>query len=102
MAIQNTALTGTAANIFAPTSNSVVITAYFCNYDTATHTVNVYAVPTGGSAGHGTQILANLSIAAGDTYIMSNERLVLGNGDALVANANASSAITATVVYTGV
>jgi hypothetical protein len=102
MAIQNTALTGTAANIFAPTGNSVVITAYFCNYSNATHTVNVYAVPSGGVTGADTQILCNLSIASGDTYIMSNERLVLGNGDALVANANASSSITATVVYTGV
>jgi hypothetical protein len=102
MAIKNTALTGTATNIFAPSGNSVVITAYFCNYSNASHTVNVYAVPSGGVTGTGTQILSNLNIAAGDTYIMSNERLVLGSGDALVANANASSAITATVVYTGV
>jgi hypothetical protein len=72
------------------------------NYSGASHTVNVYAVPSGGSVGSGTQILSNLSIASGDTYIMSNERLVLGAGEALVANANASSAITATVVYTGV
>jgi ATP-dependent protease ClpP protease subunit len=102
MTIQNTNVTTVASNIFAPSGDSVVVTAYFCNYSNATKTVNVYAVPSGGSVGSGTQILANLSISSGDTYIMTNERLVLGAGEALAANANANSSITSTVVYTGV
>jgi hypothetical protein len=102
MALINTNVTTVASNIYASTGNSVVITVYLCNYSGSTVTANLYAVPSGNSAGSLTQIGSNISISSHDTYIMNYERLVLGNGDALVANANANSAVCATVSYSGV
>jgi hypothetical protein len=43
-----------------------------------------------------------VQIAAGDTYVVDFEKLVLGNGDSLQANATATTSITSTVSYIGV
>jgi len=102
MAIVNTSLTTSAANIYASSGNSVVVTVYLCNTDTVARTVNMYLVPAAGTAGAANQIIKNLNLAASDTYIMNTERLVLANGEMLQANANANAVITATVSYTGV
>jgi hypothetical protein len=102
MAITNTTLTTAAANIYASTGNSVVVTAFFCNTDSSAVQFNLYAVPSAGSAATSTQILQNVVVNAGDTYIMNTERLVLSNNETLKANANVNSVLISTVSYTGV
>ena len=102
MAIVNTSLATSAANIYASSGNSVVVTVYLCNTDTVARTVNMYLVPAAGTAGAANQIIKNLSIAPSDTYIMNTERLVLANGEMLQANASTNAVVTATVSYTGV
>ena len=101
MAITNTTLTGTASSIYTSTGDSVVVTIYLCNTDSSARTVNLYAVPSAGTAGTSNQIYKDLSINAGDTHITTTERLVLANGDSLQANASASSVVVATVSYAG-
>ena len=102
MAIVNTSLTTSAANIHASSGNTVVVTVYLCNTDTVARTVNMYLIPAAGTASSSNQIIKNLSIAASDTYIMNTERLVLANGEMLQADASANAVVTATVSYTGV
>lgn len=102
MAIVNTSLATSAANIYASSGNSVVVTVYLCNTDTVARTVNMYLVPAAGTAGAANQIIKDLSLAPSDTYIMNTERLVLANGEMLQADADANSVVTATVSYTGV
>ena len=102
MAITNSAVTNSsAANIYASTGNSVVVTTYICNTTGSAISANLYLVPAAGTAGTSNQIVSSLVIAGNDTYIMNNERVVLANGDMLQANANASG-LTATISYTGV
>ena len=102
MAITNSSVTnGSAANIYASTGETTVVTMYLANYTGSSVTANVYLVPAAGTAGTSNQIISSLVIAGNDTYIMNNERVVLANGDMLQANANASG-LTATVSYTGV
>jgi hypothetical protein len=57
-------------------------------------------VPSGGSGNTTTQIYKDVQIATGDTFVVDMEKLVLGNGDML--KANASSNITATISYVGI
>ena len=102
MAILNTTLSTGAGNIYASTGNTVVTTIYICNTDSATRTVNLYLIPSGGTAGTSNQIYKDLSITAGDTHITVNERLVMGNGDMIQANASVNSVVVATVSYAGV
>jgi hypothetical protein len=102
MAITNTAVVnGSAANIYASSGESVVVTLYVANYTASAVSANVYLVPASGTAGTNNIIIPNLQIAAYDSYIMNTERLVLGSGDMIKANANTGSALTATVSYKG-
>lgn len=102
MAITNSAVTdSSAANIYASTGETCVVTLYIANYTGSSVSANVYLVPAAGTAGTSNIIIPNLQIAAYDTYIMNSERLVLGNGDMIQANANTASALTATVSYSG-
>jgi hypothetical protein len=92
MAITNQRLPrGTVANVaYAPINQTkVVTTMYLCNTGNVSATANVYAVPaqTNFSADSiATAIYVNLPIAAGDTYIVDGERIILENGDSILAN----------------
>ena len=103
MAIVNNSVTNSsAANIYASSGETCVVTLYIANYTASAVTANVYLIPASGTASNSNIIIPNLQIAGYDTYIMNTERLVLGNGDMIQANANTGSALTATVSYTGV
>lgn len=101
MAITNSVLHNSiATSIFtsAGTSGDAVTTMYFCNPDAAQHTVNVFVVPTGTVANTALNIIySNVAIAAGDTLVIDMEKLVLGVGDSIQANASTDNKIAATV-----
>lgn len=100
MALLNTALTATAANIYVSSGSNGVTTMYFANYGGTSITLNVYAVPSGSTPGNGTIIYNNVPIAPYDTYVVDVEKLVLGNGDRLMANVSTAT-VTATVSTMG-
>ena len=102
MAIQNTTLSTTAANIYVSSGNTVITTIHLCNYTGSSVQANVYAVPAGGVANGGTVIYGNVTISAYNTLIIYQEKFVLGNNDAIAANASAGTAVTATVSSIGI
>ncbi len=102
MALSQATLTSGAAAVFTSSGNNAVTTMYLCNYSGSDRTVTVYLVPSAGSAGNSNIIYKDVSIAAGDTYIIDTERLVLANGDSVQALASATSSVTMTVSYVGV
>lgn len=101
MAITNVVLTTTGNAVVTSSGTSVVSVMYFCNNDSSSQAINLYAVPSGGTPAANTLIYKNVTIAAGDTFVVDMEKIVLGNGDSLLANASANSAITATASYVG-
>jgi hypothetical protein len=106
MAIQNTALTTTAANIFvnqSSTGTSAITTVHFCNYTANPELINVYVVPAGSTAGNSTVIYSNYTLTGYNTLVVYAEKFILGNiGDAIMANANTANAVTATVSSIGI
>jgi hypothetical protein len=107
MAIHNTVLVDTgqpAANVLAATGvgGQAVTTMYFCNTNNAATAFTLHLVPAGFDANANNIIYYNKVIASGDTYIVDWEKLVLGNGDTLRANANVGNSIVATVSTIGV
>ena len=92
MAITNTRLPrATVANVVYAQANQtrVITTMYLCNTGANVATANVYLVPATGNIvtdAFGSLVFTNLSIAAGDTYIVDSERIVLETGDAIYAN----------------
>jgi hypothetical protein len=103
MAISNTSLTTSIANVYVSSGNTVVSTMYFCNTDTGARNFDLYLIPSGIDSANATvQIYKNVQVASSDTYVMDMEKLVLGNGDMLRANASANTAITCTVSFVGI
>lgn len=103
--IQNTSLsTGNAANIFVGSgiTGSAVSTMYFCNTSGTATTFNLYLVPAGFTANNLNIVYVNKLVASYDTYIVDLEKLFLAPNDTIRANANAGSAIVATVSSIGI
>ena len=105
MAITNTSVTSSNTTIYTSSGNNAITTILFCNtstFSSSSPTTNqsllyVYAVPSGSSAGTGTLIVNGLPIPAGETVSLDQEKLVLANGDTIVAKTDSLSNITATV-----
>lgn len=102
MSIINTALTTTAANIYVSSGNSATTVLHFCNYANAGATANVWVVPAGLTANALTIIYSNVSLTAQNTLVVDTEKLILSNGDAIVANVSINGSVTATVSYIGI
>ncbi len=102
MAISNTVLSTTSSAIYTSTGNSVVSVMYFCNTSATAKNIDVFLIPSGGTAGTTTQIYKSVQIAGNDTFVVDMEKLVLANGDTIEATASLNSSVTATVSYVGI
>lgn len=102
MALSQLTLTTSASAIYTSGGNSAVTTMYLCNYSGTDRTVTIYLVPPAGTAGNSNIIYKDVTIVAGDTYIIDTERLVLANGESVQALASANTSVTMTVSFVGV
>lgn len=102
MAIAQNQLGTGATTVYTSTNNSAMTAIYFMNNHSSAVTVQIYIVPSGDSAAADTQIVKDLSIDAGDTYVFDTEKIILANGDTLQAAASTGSVVTVTVSYIGV
>lgn len=99
MAISNTVLTTSPTAIYTSSGSTVVTLLYFCNTSGSSKTVDLYLVPNGGSASSSTQVYKGYTITTSDTLVIDKEKIIMSNGDAIYANANANSSVTTTVGY---
>lgn len=111
MAISNSSIAATPTNttIYSSTGDTAIITLIFCNtslYNPSTPTadtteLSVYVVPQGNAVGTSNMIINALPIPAGETFTFDTEKMVLSQGDSIVAIASAAN-ITATISYMSV
>jgi hypothetical protein len=89
MAITNTLIASTNTTaIFAPVVDTAITTIIFCNADIYNDgKITVYCVGTGNVIGTSTMILSNLPLPATETFTLDTEKLILGNGDVIYAQA---------------
>lgn len=85
MAITNTAILATNTTIYTSSGNNAITTVIVCNTGVADRSLTLYAVPSGGSASTTNMIVNSLTVPAGDTVSFDQEKMVLSNGDFLVA-----------------
>jgi hypothetical protein len=103
MAISNYVLTTVPGNIYTSAGNTVVSVMYFTNNDSSAVSLNLWGMPADATVANvNYQMYNGVLIASGDTYVVDMEKLVLGNGDRLMANASANTAITTTISYVGI
>ena len=103
MALISQKLTTTTASILSGTSiqNKAVTCIYFCNTTGSTVSVNLFAVPSGGTVTN-CIIYNSLAIAASDTAIIDMEKIILDAGDSVQANCSVNDAVAMTVSYVGI
>lgn len=102
MSLSSTTLSTTVANVYTSSGETVVTPVYVCNYSGSSANVTIYAVPNGGTPSTVNVIYYQKTITAGDTYIIDQEKLILGNGDTLQASCSANSAVSVTVSYSSI
>jgi hypothetical protein len=104
MTIVVNSLSTTADVIYSSVGNTAITSLTLCNYSTGNITANLYVVPNSFSPSTNNIMLANLLITSNDTYQIyaAAEKLLLGPGDAIYANAQSSGAITAITSYTSI
>ncbi len=93
-----------AANIYASAGNTAVTTIYLCNALNSVVTVNLFCVAGGANVANPSRnmLYSNLQIAPNDTYVIDSERLLLGQGDHLRANASIANSVLATISFTSI
>jgi len=86
--------------VFDSEGENGITTLIFCNHHASSNAIiNVWVVPgTGsprvkGSSSNSNQILKNLTIVAGDTFVMDMEKLILDDKDTIVAQADAADVV---------
>lgn len=104
MTIATANVTSTAANVYVSNGNTAITWLSLTNYTAGNVTANVFVVPSGSSASNLNAVLNQIEIAANDTYQIysAGEKLLLSNGDAMVANANVDNAVNAVTSYTSI
>lgn len=117
MAISSTLLQNTPTAISPLTviingqPKDVAITVmFFCNLNTVDLSdssagkqfLDIYVVPTAGSASPINQIANQLPVDAGDTFTFGVERLVLSPGDRVFATTSNSNQVSATISYVAI
>ena len=102
MSLQTSAITNsTATTIYTSSGNNVVSTIHICNNTNATIYANVYLVPSTFVANATNIIYGNVAVSAYNTLI-TQEKFALGNGDAVYANASASTGLNSVISYIGI
>lgn len=104
MSISNSVLETNVSSVFTSTTSpdgDLVAVMYFCNRSNDPVLVNVHIVPIGDTADQDNLIYVEKPIAPLDTYIVDLEKIMLGTGDSIQANANANSAVVVTVSTIG-
>lgn len=105
MAIVNTTIGSTDTTIYTSSGNNAITTIIVCNtsaFNPSSPAANtsllyMYAVPSGGTAGLANIIVNGLPVPAGETVSFDQEKMVLANGDFIVAKTDSASNLVATV-----
>lgn len=105
MAIKNSAIGPTNTEIYTSSGNNAITTIIVCNtvtFNPATPTADesklyLWAVPSGESPTNLNLIVNGLPIPAGETVSFDQEKMVLANGDKLVARSDSPANLVVTV-----
>ena len=106
MAIINTRLSTSAQiQVFSSTGVQAITNIIACNTgtrDLLNETVNastltVYFIPNGSAAGDLTTVIKNVTVPAGETLFFSDEKVILEDGDTIVAQAGTGNLISVTM-----
>lgn len=106
MALTCNAINAANTTLYTSAGNNAITTLIVSNvnpFNPASPTVgqsnlNLFIVPGGGTPNFKNLIVSALPLPAGETFTFDNEKIVMGNGDTLVATATAPVGISANAI----
>lgn len=101
MALTCTAISAANTTLYTSSGNNAITTLIVSNvnaYNPATPTVgqsnlNLFIVPGGGTPNFSNMIVSALPLPAGETFTFDNEKIVMSNGDTLIATSSAATGV---------
>ena len=102
MSIEQQPITTSTATLFTSSGANAITAIYLMNDHSNTVTVQLHVVTDGDTIGNSNKIIKNLQIAAGDTFVIDTEKLLLDNNDKIQATADVDSVCYSTISYIGV
>jgi hypothetical protein len=97
MALTASLVGTTNTTVYTSSGNNAVTCMMVCNYSVASTTLSLYAVPNSGgavgTASNTNKIVSALSIPAGETVTLDQEKLVLAGNDTIVAIAGTTTSL---------
>ena len=101
MAISNTLLQTTETTLLSASSETAVLCLVFCNNDTSSRTITVYAYPSTGSGMVNTSTIVNsYTIPTLDTFIWDgNEKFILDTGGKVTATSDVANKVSVATSY---
>lgn len=101
MTIATFSITDTADAVYTSVGNTAITSLTMCNWGVANVTANLYVVPNGFTPDTTNIALSNIAIPISETaqMYMFSEKVLLGPGDAIYANASANT-LTAITSFT--
>ena len=97
MSITNTKINTALKSIYTSVGDNAVVVAYFCNTSEQSVDFSVHAVSSGNIATPDNLIYSNVNLTSNDTYVMDNEKLILGDGESLWAVATEDDTVVVTI-----
>lgn len=102
MALSSTTIGTSNQTVYTSSGSNAITSIIVCNYSVGTTSnFTLYAVPASGgnpgTAGNANMIINALTIPPGETVSLDQEKLVLANGDTLIAIASVNSMLTFTI-----
>ncbi len=104
MSINTQAVGNSNTTVYTSSNSSAITDLTLCNYSASTVTISLHVVPSGGTVANGNIMLKDLSIVAGDTYVLYGgaEKILLDNNDFINVICSATTSVTAITSYTAI
>ena len=100
MAITNTRLTTTSpTTVFEAVGQQAITVIYICNTTATPVSFNMFVINSDDSIGpaYNNMAYSSVELTANDTYVISQEKIILDSGDLIDFEANTADCITVTV-----
>jgi hypothetical protein len=99
MSIVNSTLGTSATTVYTSSGSSAISVIYVCNNSASTIIFDVFLAPFGETAAVTNQIYKDVSLDAGDTYILDSEKIFLGDQDKVIMQASEADSLRCTVSF---
>jgi uncharacterized Zn finger protein len=96
--LTNFILTDGISTVYTSANTNVIVSGFICNLHDSPVNVTVYLLPDSQTAEDRYKIYNEITIAAGDTYIVDTEKIILDNGESVAAVASVTDVVAVTLI----